>query len=88
MPKVVILHRVEDVERWLSWKAERVDVVGRYATNVTDYAAADGSNNIAITADVHDMAGFEAMMTSASPEEVAAMARHGDIPPMTLYIER
>ena len=88
MPKVVIMHKVVDIERWLKGKAERAAVVSRYATHVTDFVAADGSNNIAVTADVHDMAGAQAMMASPSPEDAAAMERHGVIPPLTVYIEK
>lgn len=88
MPKVVITHAVVDVERWLKGKAERAAVIGAYATNVTDYVAMDGSNNIAITADVHDLAGAQAMMASPSPEDAAAMERHGVLQPVTAYIEK
>ena len=88
MPKVVIMHKVVDVERWLKGKAERAAVVGAYATNVTDHVAADGSNNIAVTADVNDMAGAQAMIASPSPEDAAAMERHGVIPPLTVYVEK
>lgn len=88
MPKIVITHQVVDVERWLKGKAERAAVISAYATQVTDYVAADGSNSIAITADVHDMAGAQAMMASPSPEDAAAMERHGVIPPLTVYIEK
>ena len=88
MPKIVITHAVVDVERWLKGKAERAAVVGAYATSVTDYVAMDGSNNIAVTADVHDMAGAQAMMASPSPGDAAAMERHGVIPPLTVYVEK
>lgn len=88
MPKVVITHKVVDVERWLKGKAERAAVVGAYATQVTDHVAMDGSNNIAVTADIHDMAGAQAMMTSPSPEDAATMERHGVIPPLTVYVEK
>ncbi len=40
---------------------ERVADIGPYATNITDYVAMDGSNNIAVTADIHDMAGAQAI---------------------------
>jgi hypothetical protein len=88
MPKIVITHAVVDVERWLKGKAERAAVISAYATEVTDYVAMDGSNNIAVTADVHDMAGAQAMMASPSPEDAAAMERHGVIPPLTVYIQK
>jgi hypothetical protein len=88
VPKIVITHKVVDIERWLAGKAERASVISGYATQVTDYVAADGSNNIAVTADVNDMAGAQAMMASPSPEDAAAMERHGVIPPLTVYVEK
>jgi hypothetical protein len=88
MPKMVITHAVVDIERWLQGKAERTAEFAPFATNVTDHVAADGSNNIAITADNHDMAGAQAAMDSPSPEGAAAAERHGVIPPVTAYIEK
>jgi len=88
MPKIVITHAVVDIERWLKGKDERAAVISAYATQVTDYVAMDGSNNIAVTADVHDMAGAQAMMASPSPEDAAAMERHGVLPPLMVYVEK
>jgi hypothetical protein len=88
MPKIVLTHAVVDIERWLQGKAERAAAIGPYATNATDHVAADGSNNVAITADLHDMAGAQAMMASPSPEDAAAAERHGVIPPITVHIEK
>jgi hypothetical protein len=88
MPKMVVTHAVVDVERWLKGKAERAAAIGPFATNVTDHVAADGSNNVAITADIHDMAGAQAMMASPSPEAAAQAESHGVLPPVTTYIEK
>ncbi|MGA2514544.1 MAG: hypothetical protein ABSG37_13160 [Candidatus Limnocylindrales bacterium] len=88
MAKIVITHKVVDVERWLAGKAERAATISPYATQITDYVAMDGSKNIAVTADVHDMAGAQAMMTSPSAKDAAAMERHGVIPPLTVYVEK
>ncbi|MHB8489251.1 MAG: hypothetical protein ACYDCS_08495 [Candidatus Dormibacteria bacterium] len=88
MPKMVVTHAVVDIERWLRGKAERAASIGAYATNVTDHVAADGSNNVAITADIHDMDGAQALMASPSPEAVAQMESHGVLPPLTTYLER
>ena len=88
MPKMVITHSVVDIDRWLQGKAERVQIISKYATNVTDHVAADGSNNVAITADIHDMAGLQELMASPSPEDTAAEERHGVIQPITAYIEK
>ncbi|MGH3507513.1 MAG: hypothetical protein ACRDO2_09940 [Nocardioidaceae bacterium] len=88
MPKMVVTHAVVEIDRWLQGKAERADVIGRYATNVTDYVAADGSTNVAVTADIHDMAGLQALMASPAPEDAAAQERHGVIQPIIAYVEK
>jgi hypothetical protein len=48
----------------------------------------DGSKNVAITADVHDLAGAQAMLASPPPEVAAAMERHGVIQPIVAHIEK
>lgn len=88
MAKMVVTHAVVEVDRWLQGKAERAEVIGRYATNVTDYVAADGSSNVAITADIHDMTGLQALMASPSPEDAATQERHGVIQPIIAYVEK
>jgi hypothetical protein len=84
VPRIVITHAVVDIELWLKGKADRAAAIG---TNVTDYVAQDGSNNIAVTADVEDIDAAQAMMASPPPEVAAKMEEHGVIPPLTLYIE-
>ena len=88
MPKLVITHAVVDVERWLKGKEERVAAFSSYAVDVTDHVAMDGSNNVAITADITDLAAAQAMMASPSPETAAQAESHGVIQPFTVYIER
>jgi hypothetical protein len=53
---------------------------------VTDYVAHDGSNNIAITADVQDVDALGAMLTSPPAEVASAMEAHGVVPPITAYV--
>jgi len=88
MPKMVMTHSVVEIERWLKGKKERAAAIGGHATNVTDYVALDGSNSIAVTADVHDLEGIQAMLASPPAEVAAQMERHGVLPPITAYIER
>ncbi len=88
MPKMVITHAVKDVETWLHGKAERAAVFTRFGSNVTDHVAMDGSKSIAITADVHDMAGLQAALSSPTPELVDAMERHGVIQPLSVYLDK
>jgi hypothetical protein len=87
MPKVVLTHAVIDVERWLTGKEERAADIGAVGTNVTDYVAADGSNTIAVTADISDMDAARALMASPPPEIAARMESHGVIQPITIYVE-
>jgi len=88
MPKIVITHRVVDVEQWLKGKAERVASFSPFAHNVTDHLAADGSNHVAVTADIDDMAGAQAMMAAPAPAAAAQAERHGVIQPVTTFIEK
>ena len=54
---------------------------------MTDHVAQDGSNNIAVTADVEDLDAAQAMIASPPPEVAAKMKEHGVIPPLTVYVE-
>jgi hypothetical protein len=83
MPKVVFTHAVVDVDRWLKGKADREQL----GSNVVDYVAEDGSNNIAITVDVEDLAALQAMLAAPPAEVQAQMNEHGVVPPITTYIE-
>ena len=88
MPKVVITHAVEDIDVWLQGKTERAAAIeSGTGSNVTDYVAQDGSNNIAITADVSDPATLQGMLASPPPEVRAAMEKHGVIQPVSAYVE-
>jgi hypothetical protein len=69
MPRVLVTHAVEDVERWLTGKAGRAAAVeSGSGSNVTDYVAHDGSNNVAISADVSDLSAMQAMLASLRPQ--------------------
>lgn len=88
MPKIVLTHAVRDVDHWLQGKEERAATIGEGGgSNVQDYVAHDGSNTIAITADVDDVSALEAMVKSPPPEVVATMESHGVIQPITVYVE-
>ena len=87
MPKVVITHAVEDIERWLEGKAKRAEAIeSGTGTNVTDYVAHDGSTNVAITADVQDLGALQALLASPPPEVAAAMEEHGVVQPISAYV--
>jgi hypothetical protein len=89
MPRMIITHNVVDVDNWLSFKEERAGAIAAMGgSNEVDYAAQDGSNAVAIAADVEDVAAVLAGLASPPPELGAAMERHGVVPPVTVYIEK
>lgn len=89
MPKIVAIHGVVDVAKWLEFKSERADAVAALGgSNVVDHVAQDGSNSVALTADVSDVEGLLAALSSPPPEVGAVMERHGVIPPLTIYVEQ
>ena len=88
MPRVVITHAVEDIDRWLQGSAERAAAIeSGTGSKVTDYVAADGSSSIAVTADVSDVATLQSMFASPPAEVLAAMQAHGVVQPVSLYVE-
>jgi len=88
MPRVVITHAVEGIDRWLQGKGERAAAIeSGTGSNVTDYVASDGSSNVAITADVSDLATLQAMLASPPPEVLSAMESHGVVQPISAYVE-
>jgi hypothetical protein len=87
MPRVVITHDVVDVERWLKGKADRAAAIETVGANVTDHVAQDGSNHIAVTADIHDVGVLQELLGSPSPEVAAQMEEHGVRPPFRVYVE-
>ena len=88
MPKFVVTHAVEDIDRWLAGKAERAAAIeGASGSNVQDYIAADGSNNIAVSGDVADVEAMNSMLTAPPPDVLEKMQSHGVVPPFTAYFE-
>lgn len=86
MPRVIITHAIQDVDRWLAGKAERAAAMPG-ATDVTDLVAMDGSKQAAVTFDVEDLNALKEFM-AAMPPDVAALAEsHGVIMPMTVYVQ-
>jgi len=81
---MVITHGVADVETWLRFKAERAEhIASMGGANAVDLVAEDGSNAVAIIADVEDPDAVLAALASPPAELGEAMARHGVAPPLT-----
>jgi len=85
MSKIVATHAVEDVNHWASKGDERVEILGQFGTDIVSYVAADGSNRVAVSGNVHDMEGMMAWMQT--PEAAAAMGSHGVIQPVVFHVE-
>jgi hypothetical protein len=89
MPKVVITHNVVDVAKWLGFKSERAGAITSMgASNPVDYVAQDGSNTVAITAEVDDASGLMEALASPPAELGAIMEKHGVVPPLAVYVEQ
>ena len=85
---MIITHNVVDVANWLSFKEERVGAISAMGgSEIVDHVAQDGSNSVAIAANVKDVAAVLAGLSSPPPELHAAMEKHGVLPPVTVYIE-
>ena len=86
MPRIVITHAVQDVNRWLKGKDERAAALPG-ATDVADLVAMDGSNHAAVAFDFDDLDALKAVLSSVPPEMAAQAESHGVIMPMTVYVE-
>ena len=85
MPRIVVTHTVKDVRHWASKGDERVEVLAPFGTDVVSYVAMDGSNQVAVSANIHNMEGLMAWMQI--PEAAAAMESHGVIQPVVFHLE-
>jgi len=86
MPRIVITHAIQDIDRWLGGKTERVEALPG-AVGVTDLVALDGTKNAALTFEIDDLDAFKSMLSSLPPEVAAQAESHGVIQPMTVYVE-
>ena len=87
MPRMVITHEVVDIPRWLAGKEERAAAIGALGADVTDHLAADGTNRVAVSATIHDVAALQGLLDAPPPEVAAQMEAHGVVPPLTVYLE-
>jgi hypothetical protein len=85
MPTVFFSHAVTDPALWASKHAERVAAFAAWGSNVVEYLSANGSNNVSLSVDVHDLPAMQAALRS--PEIDAAKRAHGVIEPVKMYVE-
>jgi len=87
MSRLMISHAVTDVENWLARRPQRVADLAPFASDITDYVAADGSGRVVVALEVHDPQGLAAAMASLSPERAASIAEQGIIGPLVTLRE-
>ncbi|GAA4404856.1 hypothetical protein GCM10023168_17980 [Fodinibacter luteus] len=87
MPRIVITHAVQDVDRWLRGRGERHAAVPG-ARNAADLVALDGSPQAGLTFEVDDVEGLTGMLASLPPQVAAQAKAHGVVMPMAVYVER
>ena len=85
MPRVIFTHPVEDVDHWTSKHSERVEAFSAWGSNVVDHVSADGSKNVAVSVDVHDMDTLKTSMES--PDIAQAKKAHGVVDPVVMFVE-
>ena len=89
MAKMIMTHNVVDVTKWLSFKEERASAISAMGgSQVVDCVAPDGSNTVAVSANVDDVEALLAAMSSPPPELQALMESHGVLPPIAIYVEK
>ncbi|HMC06286.1 MAG TPA: hypothetical protein VKG89_02720 [Solirubrobacterales bacterium] len=82
MATYVITHEVDDVEHWLS-SPKREEVFGPMGISARTFRDPDGSNKVALIAEIPDMNAFQEFM---STDEAAEAMRHDGVRPETLLV--
>ncbi len=82
MATYVITHEVDDVESWLS-SPTREEVFGPIGITVRPFRDPEGSNKVALVAEIPDMDAFqEFMKTDAAAEAM----KHDGVRPETILV--
>jgi hypothetical protein len=83
---MIVTHAVKDVDQWLACREKSREAFAPYATDIFFYTIPEGSSNVAIALNVHDMEGMMAM--TETPEHNAFVEEAGVIhPPHAMYFE-
>jgi hypothetical protein len=82
MATYVITHEVDDVEHWLS-SPKREEVFGPMGVTVGTFRDPEGSNKVALIAEIPDMDAFQEFMQS---DAAADAMKHDGVKPETLLV--
>jgi hypothetical protein len=89
MARLVITHKVADVEKWLGFKSERAAAGASLGgTHAHDHVEVNGDNEVAISCEVDDVDAVVTALKSPPQELSAVMETHGVVPPLTVLIAR
>ena len=82
MATYVITHEVEDVERWLS-SPKREEVFGPMGVTARTFRDPEGSNKVALIAEIPDMDAFQEFMQS---DAAADAEKHDGVKSETILV--
>ena len=82
MATYVITHEVNDVEKWLS-SPKRAEALGTIGVTVRTFRDPDGSNKVALVAEIPDMDAFQEFMKT---DAAADAMKHDGVKPETLLV--
>jgi hypothetical protein len=82
MATYVITHEVDDVQNWLS-SPKREEVFGPMGVTVRTFRDPDGSNKVALVAEIPDMDAFQEFMKS---DAAADAMKHDGVNPQSLLV--
>ncbi len=80
MATYVATHEVDDVDRWFN-SSRREEIFGPQGIKLRAFRDPNGSNKVALIAEIPDMAAFQAYMQT---EEAADAMKHDGVRPETL----
>lgn len=82
MATYVITHEVDDVESWLS-SPKREEVFGPLGVTVRTFRDPQGSNRVALLAEIPDMEAFQEFMKSDAASDAE---KHDGVRPETILV--
>ncbi len=82
MPKVIIMHEVDDVDHWLA-SPKREEVFSGVAENIETFVHPTKANKVGLSMAIGDMDAFGAIMQS---DAGAAAMKHDGVRPDTIVM--
>ncbi len=82
MATVLVVHEVDDFDRWLG-SSKREEFFGARGISVRTFRDQKGSNRVGLILEVPDMAALQEMLET---EEAAAAMQHDGVRPETLVM--